>query len=41
MLKEGDAAPDVTLQTPDGGELRLSSLKGRSLVLLQQQDTPR
>ena len=42
MLKEGDAAPDVTLQTPDGGELRLSSLKGRSLVLYfyPKDDTP-
>jgi hypothetical protein len=33
MLKEGDAAPDVTLQTPEGGALRLSELKGRTLVL--------
>ena len=33
MLKEGDAAPDVTLQTPDGGELKLSSLTERPLVL--------
>lgn len=33
MLNEGDAAPDAILQTPEGGELRLSSLRGRSLVL--------
>ncbi len=33
MLNEGDAAPDVTLQTPEGGELRLASLKGRPLAL--------
>lgn len=42
MLDEGDAAPDVTLQTPDGGELKLSSLKGRPLVLYfyPKDDTP-
>jgi peroxiredoxin Q/BCP len=33
MLNEGDAAPDVTLQSPDGAELKLASLKGRPLVL--------
>jgi peroxiredoxin Q/BCP len=33
MLDTGDAAPDVTLQTPDGAELKLASLKGRPLVL--------
>jgi len=33
MLNEGDAAPDVILQSPDGAELKLASLKGRPLVL--------
>jgi len=33
MLNEGDAAPDATLQTIDGGEIKLSSLMGRPLVL--------
>lgn len=33
MLNEGDPAPDVTLQTPEGGELRISDLRGRTLVL--------
>lgn len=33
MLSEGDAAPDVTLQKPDGSDLRLASFKGRPLVL--------
>ena len=33
MLSEGDSAPDVTLQTPDGAALALSSLRGRTLVL--------
>jgi len=33
MLDEGDAAPDVTLQMPDGAELKLASFKGRPLVL--------
>jgi peroxiredoxin Q/BCP len=32
-LAAGDLAPDVTLATPDGGSLRLSSLRGRPLVL--------
>lgn len=33
MLNEGDAAPEVTLQRPEGGEIKLSSLRGRGLVL--------
>jgi peroxiredoxin Q/BCP len=33
MLNEGDAAPDVTLLSPDGAELKLSSLTGKPLVL--------
>jgi peroxiredoxin Q/BCP len=33
MLNEGDLAPDVTLQTADGGHIRLSQLLNRNLVL--------
>ena len=33
MLSEGDAAPDVTVQTPDGSEVPLASFRGRPLVL--------
>ncbi len=33
MLKEGDLAPDITLQTDSGEEFRLSSLKGKRVVL--------
>jgi peroxiredoxin Q/BCP len=33
MLNEGDPAPDVTLETPEGGKLSLSDLRGRTLVL--------
>ena len=33
MLDEGDTAPDVTLETPDGGTLRLGDMRGRALVL--------
>ena len=33
MLNEGDPAPDVTLQTGDGGALPLSQMRGRALVL--------
>jgi peroxiredoxin Q/BCP len=32
-LKAGDMAPDVTLETPDGGSLTLASLRGKPLVL--------
>lgn len=33
MVKEGDPAPEATLQTPDGGTVTLSSFRGRPLVL--------
>ena len=33
MLNEGDAAPNVTLQTPDGTERKLESYQGKTLVL--------
>ena len=41
-LQPGDAAPDVTLATPDGGTLTLAQLRGRPLVLYfyPKDDTP-
>jgi len=33
MLKEGDVAPDIQLRTDSGEEFRLSSLKGKRVVL--------
>jgi len=33
MLNEGDLAPDVTLQTADGGSVRLSQMLNHNLVL--------
>lgn len=33
MLNEGELLPDVTLETPDGGKLRLADTRGRQLVL--------
>ena len=33
MLNEGDPAPDVTLETPDGGRLSLTDMRGRTLIL--------
>ena len=33
MLNEGDAAPNVTLQTPEGAERKLESYRGKTLVL--------
>lgn len=33
MLNEGDLLPDLTLETPDGGKLRLADTRGRQLVL--------
>ncbi len=33
MLDEGDPVPDATLETPDGGLLRLRDMRGRALVL--------
>ena len=42
MLKEGDAAPDIRLRTDSGQEFRLSSLKGKRVVLYfyPKADTP-
>jgi thioredoxin-dependent peroxiredoxin len=42
MLKEGDAAPDIRLQTDSGEEFQLSSLKGKRVVLYfyPKADTP-
>ena len=42
MLKEGDAAPDIRLQTDSGEEFRLSNLKGKRVVLYfyPKADTP-
>ena len=33
MLKEGDLAPDVTLQTADGGSIKLGQMLNHNLVL--------
>ncbi|MCB1498518.1 MAG: peroxiredoxin [Bauldia sp.] len=33
VLKDGDKAPDFTLQTDGGGKVSLSGLKGRKVVL--------
>ena len=42
MLKEGDKAPDIQLQTETGEEFRLSDLKGKRVVLYfyPKADTP-
>jgi thioredoxin-dependent peroxiredoxin len=42
MLKEGDAVPDIQLQTETGEEFRLSDLKGKRVVLYfyPKADTP-
>ncbi|HLK49947.1 MAG TPA: thioredoxin-dependent thiol peroxidase [Bryobacteraceae bacterium] len=42
MLKEGDKAPDIRVRTDTGEEFRLSSLKGRRVVLYfyPRADTP-
>jgi len=42
MLKEGDQAPDIQLQTDTGEEFRLSDLKGKRVVLYfyPKADTP-
>ncbi len=42
MLKEGDRAPDIQLDTDTGDPLRLSSLKGKKVVLYfyPKADTP-
>lgn len=41
-LKEGAKAPDFTLDTDTGEKLKLSSLKGRKVVLYfyPKSDTP-
>jgi thioredoxin-dependent peroxiredoxin len=41
-LKEGDAAPDFTLQTDQGREVSLSALRGKPVVLFfyPRDDTP-
>jgi peroxiredoxin Q/BCP len=42
MLKEGDKAPDIRVQTDAGVEFRLSDLKGKRVVLYfyPRADTP-
>jgi peroxiredoxin Q/BCP len=42
MLKEGDKAPDIHLETDSGEPFRLSSLKGKKVVLYfyPRADTP-
>lgn len=42
MLKEGDLAPDFTARDADGGEIKLSDLRGRRVVLYfyPKDDTP-
>ena len=42
QLKEGDKAPDFSAPTGGGGKLKLSSLKGRKVVLYfyPKDDTP-
>jgi peroxiredoxin Q/BCP len=42
MLKAGDKAPEIKLQTDTGDEFKLSSLKGKKVVLFfyPKADTP-
>ena len=42
MLKEGDRAPDITLQTDSGETFQLSDLAGKRVVLYfyPKADTP-
>jgi peroxiredoxin Q/BCP len=42
MLKEGDRAPDFTVNTDGGGTIKLSELRGRPVVLYfyPKDDTP-
>ena len=42
MLKAGDKAPEIKLQTDAGDEFKLSSLKGKKVVLFfyPKADTP-
>ena len=41
-MKVGDKAPDIALRTDDGGEFKLSALKGKRVVLYfyPRADTP-
>jgi len=42
MLKPGDPAPDFTVKTHDGREVRLSDLRGKKVLLwfYPKADTP-
>lgn len=42
MLKEGDQAPEITLQTDSGDIFRLADFKGKRVVLYfyPKADTP-
>ena len=42
MLKEGDRAPDFELEADDGSRVRLSSLKGKTVIVYfyPKDDTP-
>jgi peroxiredoxin Q/BCP len=42
MIEAGQRAPDFTLQTDEGADLALASLKGRRVVLFffPKADTP-
>ncbi len=42
MLKEGDSAPDFTLETDAGQKVTLSKLRGKPVVLFfyPKDDTP-
>ncbi len=42
MLEPDEPAPDFTARTHDGGEVRLSDLRGRTVVLwfYPKADTP-
>jgi peroxiredoxin len=42
VIKEGDEAPDFTLESSDGGKVSLKDLKGKKVVLwfYPKDDTP-
>jgi peroxiredoxin Q/BCP len=42
MLREGDAAPDIELETESGETFRLSDMRGKRVVLYfyPKADTP-